>query len=79
MYILLINETHFTNKSYFRIPSNGTHAGTAIIIKNSNSDVELDKFLTSYLQATVIKVNLLPYKLTVAADCGPRRHNINIK
>lgn len=55
---MLISETHFTDRSYFIIPSYSiyhTHhqdAGTAIIIKNKISHYEQPKYDTNELQAT---------------------------
>lgn len=52
--MMLISETHFTNKSYMKIPKytiydtkhpNGSgYGGTAVIIKNSIKHHELNKF-----------------------------------
>lgn len=52
--ILLITETHFTEKSHFNIPqsktdhsnhpNNRAHAGSAILIKNNISHYELPNF-----------------------------------
>lgn len=84
--ILLISETHFTEKSYFKIPNYVTyhtnhpdktgHAGTAILIKQSIKHYALPKYEEAMLQATSIKVLTLPYELTVAAVYCPPRHNI---
>jgi exonuclease III len=55
--ILLVSETHFTDRSYFKIPhynayftnhpDNTSHAGSGILIKNI-SHYELPKLPTSY-------------------------------
>jgi exonuclease III len=52
--ILLVSETHFTDRSYFKIPhynayftnhpDNTARAGSGILIKNSISHYELPKF-----------------------------------
>ena len=69
--ILLISETHFTYKNYFRIPSyklchtthpDGTaHGGTAILTKESIQHYELLKYQEESIQATSIKVRGFPY------------------
>lgn len=84
--VLLVSETHFTSKSYFKIPyynlyytlhPDGTaHAGTAILIKSSIEHHELAKYEEHYLQATSIKVKLLPYDITLSAVYCPPRHNL---
>jgi hypothetical protein len=62
--IILISETHFTTKSFFRLPhyityytnhSTGTaRGGTAILIKNSIKHHLLNPYSQDYLQATSI-------------------------
>lgn len=52
--ILLISETHFTNKSFFSLPRHtiyntnhpdeAAHGGTAIIIKNNIQHYEMEKY-----------------------------------
>jgi exonuclease III len=52
--ILLIRETHFTRKSYFKTPQynicytnhpdGSAHAGTAVIVKQTISHYELPKY-----------------------------------
>lgn len=84
--ILLVSETHFTDRNYFRIPhynayftnhpDNTAHAGSGILIKQNISHYELPKFEKNFLQATVIKVKMKTYELTVAAVYCPPRHNI---
>lgn len=84
--IMLISETHFTEKSYFKIPNYLTyytnhpdktaHAGTAILIKKCIKHYALPKYEKDMIQATIIKVITLPYELTVAAVYCPPKHNI---
>ena len=69
--ILLVTETHFTDRTYLRIPhynayftnhpDNTAHAGTGILIKNNISHYELPKFEKNFLQATAIKVKMKAY------------------
>lgn len=64
--ILLISETHLTNKNQIRIPNyniyttnhpDGTaHGGTAVIIRSSISHHELPHFRSHHIQATTISV-----------------------
>jgi len=85
IYILLISETHFTTKSYFKIPHYNTyctnhldgtaHAGTAVIIKETICHYELPKY-DDFLQATSIRVRTLPYELTVTAVYSPPKYNL---
>ena len=64
--ILLISETHFTDKNYLKIhgynfdhtqhPSGKAQGGTGIIIKSSIKHYELPSFQKDYLQATSVAV-----------------------
>jgi hypothetical protein len=84
--ILLLSETHFTERSYFKIPhynayftnhpDSTAHACAGIIIKNTIQHYELPKFEENFLQATAIKVKMQTYDLTIAAVYCPPRHNI---
>jgi hypothetical protein len=72
-----VSETHFTDRSYFKIPhynayftnhpDNTARAGSGILIKNSISHYELPKFGQKFLQATTIKVKMKTYEIAVAA------------
>lgn len=83
--ILLISETHFTQKTHFKIPNYNTyntnhpdgtaHGGTAILIKSSIKHYELPKYQKDLIQSTAIKVTTLPFELTIAAVYCPPRHN----
>ena len=88
--ILLISETHFTQKSYVSIPNftifntnhpdNTAHGGTAIIIKNSIKCTELESFRKDYLQATSIIIEDLFGPLVLSAVyCPPKHNNTNIE
>lgn len=84
--ILLISETHFTDRNFFRIPhyksyftchpDNRAHAGTAIIIRSNISHFEMEPFSTDHLQATSIQVNGFHGDLTISAAYCPPRHKI---
>jgi hypothetical protein len=84
--ILLISETHFTDKNYFKIPTYKTystnhpdgkaHGGTAIIVKETIGHYPLQKYEEAHIQATAISLTALPYPCTVAAVYCPPRHNL---
>lgn len=84
--ILLVAETHFTNRSYMKIPyydiyhtehPDGTaHGGTAIIIRSSIKHHELPKYEENFLQATTVQVHKLPAPINVSSVYCPPRHNI---
>ena len=86
--ILPISETHFTMKSYFKIPQynvyytnhpdGNAHAGTAVIVKQTISHYELPKYEEDFLQATSIRVRILPYELRVTVVYSPRPPPPNI-
>ena len=83
---MLISETHFTDRSYFNIPKyltystnhpdNTAHGGTAILIKSAINHYELPEYKLNHLQATVIKVKMTQYELTIAAVYCPPKHII---
>jgi exonuclease III len=80
--ILLISETHFTDKSYINIPNDKTyqinhpdgkaHGGSATIIKDFINHYVLQK----YEEASSIKIMSFPYPLTVSAIYCPPRYNL---
>jgi hypothetical protein len=84
--VLLISETHFTERTYFSIPyykiyttnhPDGTaHGGTAILIKHTLKHYEILKYIEDFLQTTSVKVSTLPYELTITAVYCPPKHNI---
>lgn len=84
--IILISETHFTKKSYLKIPRyniydtqhpDGTaHGGTAIIIKTTIKHHENEGYKKEHLQATSITVEDGTGTLTVASIYSPPKHMI---
>lgn len=84
--ILLISETHFTDRNYFNIPRyklyqtnhpDGTaHGGTAILIKENIEHYELPRYEENHIQATSIKVKGFPHETSISAVYCPPRHNI---
>jgi len=81
--VLLVSETHFTNRSYLNIPYYSiyhtehpdgiAHGGTAVIISPIVHQV-LTKFKQDFLQATTAEVRKLPTPLISAAYCPPRNN-----
>ena len=85
--VMLISESHLTDKSYLKIPGykfyhanhpdNTAHAGSAILIKSTINHYQLHNYVKDHLQATSIRIKTLPYEITVSAIyCPPRHHNI---
>lgn len=83
--IMLISETHFTEKSYIKIPKYNiyntnhpdgkAHGGTALIVKNDVKHYETDKYATDHLQATSVAVDISTGTLTISAIYCPPKHN----
>ena len=84
--IMLISETHFTDKNYLKIhgynfyhtqhPSGKAHGGTGIIIKSSIKHYELPSFQKDYLQATSVAIKDRHGTITTSAVYCPPRHLI---
>ena len=89
VYIMLILETHFTTRSYFKIPNytiydtqhpDGTaHGGTAILIKNGIKHYLHEHYNLEHLQATRITVEDWVGPLTIAAIYCLPKHTIKAK
>jgi len=85
--VILISETHFTNKSVFNLrgyrvystehPSNKARGGTAIIIRASIQYFELPRFTRDYFQATSVSIAMGWCRLTVSAAYCPPRYKID--
>lgn len=85
--VMLISETHFTNKTYLNIPRytiyntnhpDGTaHGGTAIIVRNKIRHHELNKYKHKHLQATNISIDEWAGQITLAATYCPPKHSIS--
>lgn len=82
--IALISEARFTDKTYFNIhgyrfyvtlhPSGRAHGGSAVLIKNSIPHYECcPSYCTHKLQATTIKLETLPFNITLSAIYVPPR------
>lgn len=82
--IVLLSETHFTSKSVFRLPRYSTymtlrpdgkaHGGTAVLIKTSLPHHESTPYQTMSLQATSVKIDTLPFPVTISAIYCPPGH-----
>lgn len=84
--IMLISETRFTSRNYFKIPhyefydtkhpSGAAHGGTAILIKKSIKHYEIPKHPKEYIQATSINVEDWRGSLVISAIYCPPKHKI---
>lgn len=84
--IMLISETHFTKKSYFKIPKyviydtqhpDGTaHGGTAVIIKNTIKHHIVEEYKQNHLQATSISVEEWNGPIIIASIYCPPKYAI---
>ena len=84
--ILLISETHFTTKSYFRIrnystystnhPSGRARGGTAVIISNRLDHHPIQNYQTNELQATNIVIKENTGNLCISSVYCPPNENI---
>lgn len=86
--ILLVSETHLTTKSHIKFPnfttystnhpSGNAHGGTAIIIRNSIRNHEIEKYCEEHLQATTIQINDSHGPLSISAVYCPPKHKIKV-
>ena len=84
--VMLISETHFTDKNYLKIHSYNfyhtqhlsgkAHGGTGIIIKSSVKHYELPSSQKDYLQATSVAIEDRHGTITTLAVYCPPRHSI---
>lgn len=84
--VMLISETHFTQKNYIKIPNytvyntnhpdQKAHGGTAIIIKTKIKHYELNKISEVYLQATNITIEDTSGSFTLSAIYCPPKFQI---
>lgn len=84
--ILLISETHFTNRSYLKLhnyiiydtkhPDGSAHGGSAVIIRRSIKHHEACKYQTHYIQATTIVIEDSRGPISISAIYCPPRHTI---
>lgn len=87
--ILLISETHFTEKTYFNIrgydliqanhPDGTAHAGSAVLIKSSIKFETVDSIISSSIQACGIKIKCNNNDVAIYAIYFPPRHTISLE
>jgi len=84
--ILLVSETHSTNKNCYHIAGytlyhtmhldGKAHGGTALIIRSNIKHYEIDKFRTEFFQATSIAIEDRSGCITISATYSPLKHII---
>ena len=84
--IMLVSETHFTNKTFFKInnfeihctnhPAGTARGGSAIIIDSSINHEVLSGYQTHHIQATNILISDKSGSIAVSALYSPPRHAI---
>ena len=84
--VLLVTETHFTNKSFFSIPNyklyhtthpdNKAHGGSAVLIKNNVKHYQEISFQNEQFQATNVIVEDWIGKLLISSVYSPPKHQI---
>lgn len=85
--IMLVSETHFTNKNYFSMPNymfyhtnhpdKTARGGTAVIIKTQIKHHAAEEYRHDYLQATTVVIDDWNGPLAVSAIYCPPNHTIN--
>lgn len=85
--IILVSETHFTDRSYIKIPrftvydtkhpDGRAHGGTAILIRSNLRHYESAKFQTEKIQSTAVVIEDWNGPITIAAVYCPPRHSIS--
>lgn len=83
---LLISETHFTSRSYFKIPGytiyytnhpdNKAHGGSAILIRSNIKHHLLGSYCKHHIQATNIVLSDWTSDITLSAIYCPPRYTI---
>ena len=84
--ILLISETHFTHRSYIKIPNyivhntlhpdNTAHGGTAVIIRRNIKHHAREEHRQEHIQATTIAIQDDVGELNITAAYSPPKHAI---
>lgn len=83
---MLISETHFTSKSFFKIPNytlyhtmhpdGRAHGGSAILIRSNIKHHQAQPYQKDYIQATSVVVYDWISKITVSSLYCPPRHTV---
>jgi hypothetical protein len=84
--IMLVSETHFTEKSYLKLPNYAVYhtshpagtarGGTAILIKNTIKHHQLNNYSQDFLQASSVLVEDSVGPLTILAVYLPPKHKV---
>jgi endonuclease/exonuclease/phosphatase family metal-dependent hydrolase len=84
--VMLISETHFTEKSYLKLPNYAVYhtnhpagtaqGGTAIIIKNTIKHHQLNNYSQDFLQAASVSVEDSVGLITISAVYVPPKHTV---
>jgi hypothetical protein len=87
--VCLISETHLTKQNYIKLrgyssyltahPENTARGGSAVLVKDNIKHYEEQKYETSKIQATAVKIMMGKYKITVAAAYCPPRNNLKME
>jgi exonuclease III len=82
--VMLISETHFTEKSYLKLLNYTVYhtnhiagtarGGTAIIVKNSIQHHQMNGYCFDFLQATTVSLEDSVGSLIISAVCLPPKH-----
>jgi len=82
--ILLVSETHFTNKNYLQIPGytlyhtmhldGKAHGGIVIIIRSSIKHYEIDKHQRDFLRITSVMIKTWNGYIIISAVYSPSKH-----
>lgn len=85
--IMLLSETHLTNKKHFHIdgftfyrsdhPDGKAHGGTGILIRNRLKHTELSRISENYLQTTSISLHCWGSEITFCSVYFPPRFSIS--
>jgi hypothetical protein len=85
--ILLISETHATDRTYVKIPyyivyfanhpDNQARSGAAIIIRTALKHQALQPYITNKIQSPIVKIQISHRPVTIAAIYSPPRHCIS--
>ena len=83
--IILVSETHLTNRSYITVPNYNTyytnhpdetaHGGTAVIIRQNIKHYVRAEYIHKNIKATSIAIEDNTGETTVSARCCPPKHH----
>ena len=86
--ILLVSETHFTDRTVFKLPGYSTyhcnhpdgtaHGGVAILIRATLQHNEAPLYRSNHIQAAIAHIHTCHWSVSVAAMYSPPRHRIDV-